>query len=297
VASCLFHQCHPKGHIFYHQGELADRLYIVGGGEAAIVDAGERGRRPQYLQPFEAFGFLSLLTAMPRSKTVVATQETCAWVLLRSDLDELLHRAPTFQERVRSLLADRTLEHYLTVRHRFSEANAMKWVQRARKCMSEGRPLPSAGELSAPLPDQHGAPLAIWLGILLDGVPEALVIGASMVHGQLGASLLGGLFIANYPEALSSSAGMRERGFSVARIHLMWGSLVVLTGALAALGNVFFTDASPLLFTFIQGIAAGAMLTMIAQTMLPEAYLRGGSVVGVATLLGFLAAIVLKSFE
>lgn len=74
----------------------------------------------------------------------------------------------------------------------------------------------------------------------------------------------------------------------------MWGSLVVLTGVFAAVGNVFFSGAPPVLFTFIQGMAAGAMLTMISQTMLPEAYLRGGSVVGIATPLGFLAAVLLK---
>lgn len=109
--------------------------------------------------------------------------------------------------------------------------------------------------------------------------------------------MLGGLFIANYPEAFSSSAGMREKGISSARIYLVWGSLVVLTGVPDAVGYLFFTDAPPMLFTFIQGVAAGAMLTMIAQTMLPEAYLRDGSAVGIATWLGFLAAIASRSFE
>ncbi len=89
---------------------------------------------------------------------------------------------------------------------------------------------------------------------------------------------------------------MKEQGFSQARIHVMWGSLVLLTGVLAAVGNLFFVSAPPMLFTFIQGMAAGAMLTMISQTMLPEAYLRGGSVVGIATPLGFLAAVLLKPF-
>jgi zinc transporter ZupT len=64
----------------------------------------------------------------------------------------------------------------------------------------------------------------------------------------------------------------------------------------AAIGNVFFVGAQPSVFALIEGIAAGAMLTMIAQTMLPEAYFKGGGIVGLATLLGFLAAIFSKSF-
>ena len=71
----------------------------------------------------------------------------------------------------------------------------------------------------------------------------------------------------------------------------MWFSLMVLTGIGAWIGAVFFVGAPPVMFSVIEGIAAGAMLTMIAETMLPEAYHRGGNITGFATLLGFLAAI------
>jgi zinc transporter ZupT len=148
-------------------------------------------------------------------------------------------------------------------------------------------------ELSA----HRGAPLAIWLGILLDGIPESLVIGASLVQAQISYSLIGGLFLSNYPEALSSSVGMRQHGYPFRKILLMWTSLMVVTGIGAAIGNVFFTGAPPFLFALVEGIAAGAMLTMIAQTMLPEAYFKGGSIIGFSTLLGFLAAIFLKTLE
>jgi zinc transporter ZupT len=117
-----------------------------------------------------------------------------------------------------------------------------------------------------------------------------------MIHAQVSVSLIVGLFVSNFPEALSSSIGMRQQGFSAARILLMWTSLVLITGMGAAIGNVFFVEAQPSIFALIEGIAAGAMLTMIAQTMLPEAYFKGGGIVGFATLLGFLAAIISKSF-
>lgn len=103
-----------------------------------------------------------------------------------------------------------------------------------------------------------------------------------------------GLFISNYPESLSSSIGMRHQGLGFARILLMWTSLVLITGLGAALGALFFGNASAANFAIIEGLAAGAMLTMIAQTMLPEAYIKGGNVVGLATLAGFLVALFFK---
>ena len=77
----------------------------------------------------------------------------------------------------------------------------------------------------------------------------------------------------------------------------MWASLMILTGFGAYLGNIFFVDAPGFLFAIVQGIAAGAMLTMIAETMLPEAYHKGGTITGFSTLLGFLAALFFKTLE
>ncbi len=73
--------------------------------------------------------------------------------------------------------------------------------------------------------------------------------------------------------------------------------LNVFTGIGAVFGNMFFANAPAMLFSFIEGIAAGAMLTMIAETMLPEAYFKGGSIVGISTLLGFLTPIYFKTME
>jgi CRP-like cAMP-binding protein len=296
LASLLVHKRHPKGHTFFFVNEVADRMYFLDTGEVGLYDEAERVRAPEKLLPNRTFGVDSFLAGTRHSMSAVAVAETAVWVLRRSDLDALIRQAPVFAMRVQQLVADGDIERYLVRRHHLSAANAAIWSNRALKDLQARQSLPSASAFILELPSQHGAPMAIWLGIMLDGIPEALVIGASLVHSQLSVSLIAGLFIANYPEALSSSAGMREQGFSQRRIHLMWGSLVVLTGVFAAVGNVFFSGAPPVLFTFIQGMAAGAMLTMISQTMLPEAYLRGGSVVGIATPLGFLAAVLLKPF-
>ena len=279
LADFLIHKVHPKGHRFFFDGEQADRMYFLDRGDVALYDPRHINREPDYLTQGDPFGVLAFVTGARHSTTAVATSDVSVWVLRRSDFSALMARAPSLRQRLHEFLGSPGLEHYLVSQQRLSTANALKWSRLTRSHLDEGRPLPSASAFGMELPDQHGAPLAIWLGILLDGIPEGLVIGAGLVGDHLSLSLLAGLFISNYPEALSSSSGMREEGFSPARIYLMWGSLVVLTGLLAAVGNLFFVAASPLMLTLIQAIAAGAMLTMIAQTMLPEAYFRGGAIV------------------
>jgi zinc transporter ZupT len=131
----------------------------------------------------------------------------------------------------------------------------------------------------------------------LDGIPESLVIGASVTQSSVSIALIVGLFLSNYPEALSSSLGMRQQGMSIRRVVTMWTALMLMTGGVAAAGSLYFMGAGPHAHAVAEGLAAGAMLTMIAETMLPEAYLKGGSVVGLSTLLGFLVAIYSKTLE
>jgi zinc transporter ZupT len=142
--------------------------------------------------------------------------------------------------------------------------------------------------------------MAIWLGIAIDGIPESLVIG-TLAIGPEGMSLafIVGVFLANLPEAMSSAVSMRKNGMSRRRILTMWGSLCLLTGVGAWLGAVMFPP-EPQGYVFfiklaIEALAAGAMLTMIAETMLPEAFEEGGSIIGFATLCGFLAALAVAS--
>jgi len=185
------------------------------------------------------------------------------------------------------------LEHKLN----FHPNRASRWIEKAIHNLDARRLVPSIDLAQAELHENRGVPVAIWLGILLDGIPESLVIGASMIHAQISLSLVAGLFFSNYPEALSSSAGMRQQGFPFAQALFMWTSITLLTGVGAVLGNMFFVGAEPFMFSLVQGIAAGAMLTMIAETMLPEAYFKGGTVVGLSTLAGFLVAIYFNSLN
>jgi len=183
--------------------------------------------------------------------------------------------------------------------------------QHATQQMSQ--PLPTGEALEKTHAAHGNAAMAIWLGNLLDGLPESFVVGTVLmatvaVNLQAGApvvfwevlpyTLLAGLFLSNLPEALSSSAQMRMQGMSVTRILSMWLSLVLMTGVAAALGAVMGEWVPHHAMVFIEGLAAGAMLTMICAAMLPEAaHLAPPNWVGLATLSGFFSALLFKVLE
>jgi CRP-like cAMP-binding protein len=297
VAGRIFLKRHESGHTFFHQNEPADRMYVIEHGEVVLIDPRNRTRRPTRLHDHDAFGGMSFLTGAAHAVTAVASEETSVWVLRKRDFDELVLDSHSLARAIRGFLEQEEVVDYLAEKHEFGAAKATRWVRQAVGSMDTGRNMIPASEMSRTLTEHKGAPLAIWLGILLDGIPESLVIGSSLIHSQVSLSLMAGLFISNYPEALSSSVGMRQQGFRFSRILLMWTSLMLITGIGAAVGNLFFQGAPPFLFAIVEGVAAGSMLTMIAETMLPEAYFKGGSIVGFATLLGFLAAIFFKVLD
>lgn len=143
------------------------------------------------------------------------------------------------------------------------------------------------------------AAIMIWLGILIDSVPESLVMGILVNSASQGTLLafVVGVFLANFPEAMSSAGTMHLHGMRRAVIMLMWLSITILTGLGALIGAAVFPADSkedPQLAKFIaaiEGCCGGAMLCMIANTVLPEAFEQGGNVTGLSTLMGFLVAI------
>jgi len=146
--------------------------------------------------------------------------------------------------------------------------------------------------------NKHAA-IMIWLGILIDAVPESIVLGILASTASSGSLLtfVIGVFLSNLPEAMSSSGTMAACGVNRTRILIMWSSIVVLTGVGAAMGAIIFPPGSEeeegaqYAIAAIEGMCGGAMLTMIANTALPEAFEQGGNVVGLSTLLGFLSAL------
>jgi ZIP family zinc transporter len=144
----------------------------------------------------------------------------------------------------------------------------------------------------------EGDPSAIVLGTVLDGVPESIVIGGSLVvGGGISAAMVAATFLSNLPEALGASVGLSKSGMTRNRLLGMWAGIIALSGAAAAIGFQVLEDASPNVGAFFQTFAAGAMLTMLADTMMPEAFDEGGKMVGLLTVLGFTLAVWLSSFE
>ncbi len=296
VADHLICKRHQRGDTLFYKNEPADRLYILDRGEVALLDPSDSARRPIRLGDHDAFGGFAFLTGAKHTvSAVVSRDDTTLWVLRKRDFEALLATCPHWGRKVREFLERDDIGQYLAKRQEFDAHRVSLWTRKAVKSLDGGRLIPSAAEMAKEVKAHGGAPIAIWLGIFLDGIPESLVIGASLLTGGVSYSLIAGLFLSNYPEALSSSVGMRQQGMSFTRVVLMWTSLMLITGVFSAVGNAFFDGAPPTLFSLIEGIAAGAMLTMIAETMMPEAYLKGGSVVGLSTLGGFLTAILFSA--
>ncbi len=145
---------------------------------------------------------------------------------------------------------------------------------------------------------ESGSALAIVLGTVLDGIPESMVIGLTIFEGgSVGAAYLIAVFISNLPEAISSTAGLAAGGWKKARILWLWIAIAVTSGLASVAGYGLFQDSSPDTIAFVLAFAAGAILTMLADTMMPEAYEHGGKLVGVATTLGFAVAFVIHTLD
>ncbi|MBB2921766.1 ZIP family zinc transporter [Cellulomonas cellasea] len=136
-----------------------------------------------------------------------------------------------------------------------------------------------------------GSGAAIAVGALLDGVPESVVLGLSLLGGEgVGLGVLVAVFLSNVPEGLSSAAGMKRAGRGPRYVFGVWGAIAAASGLAAALGAAALGGASPTTVAVITAVAAGAILAMVADTMIPEAFERTHALTGLVTALGFLTA-------
>jgi len=136
--------------------------------------------------------------------------------------------------------------------------------------------------------------VSLAIGALLDGIPESVVIGVSLLQGS-GVSLVtvAAVFLSNVPEGLSSAAGMKKAGRSAGYIFGVWGAIALASGAAAALGNIAMAGAGADAVAAITAVAAGAILAMLVDTMIPEATEETHEFSGLIAVAGFLAAFVL----
>ncbi len=295
VAERLVYRHFEDGHVFFQTKEAANRLYIVHQGEVELIDATSPGHQPLIVSTQDAFGALGFVTGAPHSVTAVAKTDATAWVLRKQDFEEMLHQSKSLENGLRDFLSQEAIAAYLEQKQHFDSQKASAWVHKALHNMNAGQLIPSATSVADTIEEHGSAPVSIWLGLLMDGIPEALTIGAHIVVAPISPSLITGLFISNYPEALSSSTGMKHQGFSVPRILMMWTSIMLITGILAAIGSILFANVPESFISLLESMAAGAMLTVISETMLPEAYAKGGPIAGISTLLGFLVIILINA--
>jgi ZIP family zinc transporter len=143
-----------------------------------------------------------------------------------------------------------------------------------------------------------GSSLGIVLGTVLDGIPESMVIGLTIYEGgAVGAAYLAAVFISNLPESISSTSGLVTSGWAKSRVLWMWAGIALVSGLASLAGYGLFQHASQDVVAFVLAFAAGAILTMLAETMMPEAYEHGGKLVGVVTTLGFAVAFTIHSLD
>lgn len=146
-------------------------------------------------------------------------------------------------------------------------------------------------------PQGHSG-LAIFIGTLMDAIPESMIIGISLIENQRVSWLLViAIFISNFPEGLSSSIGLKKDGYSNYKILSLWLAVLVLSLLSSLAGFVFLQDASSEFIAAIQVFAAGGIVAMVSSTMMPEAYEEGGPIVGLMAALGLLISLILTNIE
>jgi zinc transporter, ZIP family len=136
------------------------------------------------------------------------------------------------------------------------------------------------------------------LAIILDGIPESIVIGLGLFEaGSISMAMLVAVFISNLPEAIAGSTGMKASGWGRKKINLLWLVIALVCTVATVAGYSLFSNASNEWLAFIQAFAGGAILMMLANSMIPEAYEHGGKLAGVFTVLGFFISVMIIIFE
>lgn len=139
--------------------------------------------------------------------------------------------------------------------------------------------------------ESEGSGLALAVGALIDGIPESIAIGLSMLKGGVVSTVaVIAIFLSNLPEGLSSAAGMKKAGRKAGYVFIVWISIALISGLASLAGYTLFKDFSPDVIAISTAFAAGAILAMIVDTMIPEAFEETHNFAGLITVAGFLIA-------
>ena len=191
-----------------------------------------------------------------------------------------------------------TVGGFITGAILFSTTNLLLERRDAANRKRCGGCVPQPSEAESP-----GSGLAIAVGALIDGIPESMAIGLSVAvaRGAGGAemdatisiALVAGFFLANIPQGLSSASGMKGAGRSMGYTLGVWTGVTLASALAAIVGAVAFVDASDEFLAALTALAAGGVLAMLAETMIPEAFHRNMTFIGTITASGFMVALLL----
>jgi CRP-like cAMP-binding protein len=277
------------GDILFRAGDPGDSLYIVerGGVDVLAEEAGAPGKTIAHLAEGKAFGEMALLSGKPRTATIRAAEETELLDIGKNDFERLIASDKQMAHAVEQMSHARALSNLSD-----HALNPSRWADVAASSLHHV----TRAETDSLLAEAgKGAGLALVVGNILDTIPACLVIGAKFSGlGSMSLTLVVGMFLGGIPEAAVSGAMLTKAGFSSKAIFGLW-TIVLVVGFLAAgAGKLFLGDPNSIVAVFSQGIAGGAVLALIAHTMIPEAIHDGHRLIVLPTVGGFLFALYLS---
>ncbi len=279
------------GEVLFRAGDPADALYIVARGSVEVVadSAGDDDRSDAAiaeLGPGMAFGEMGLIGSGARTATIRTATGADLLVIERDDFDALIAEDPIMARVVQHL------SHRRAIRNLSSGGSTQStWARVASESLEQI----SRAEANKLLREAgKGAGMAIVLGNILDTIPGCLVIGANFDGlANVSLTLMLGMFIGGIPEAAASAAMLTRAGYKARSIFALWATVLVAGMVAAALGKLLIGTPESLAAVFCEAVAGGAVLALVAHTMIPEAIHEGGSLVVLPTVAGFLFALYL----
>ena len=133
-----------------------------------------------------------------------------------------------------------------------------------------------------------GGAMGIVVGSIVDGVPESLILGIQVGTGSaISASFVAAVFVSNLPQAIAPSADLRTSGWGARKLGVLWLLVVLACGVAAALGYLFTDVTATAQGDRAAALAAGGILAMLTNSLMPFSFERGGALAGAATAVGF----------
>lgn len=294
ILRCVTSRHFGAGDVIFRAGDPGDALYIVERGRVEVLaepnsggaSTGAAGKRFAELKPGNAFGEMALLSGQPRTATIRAIDDTDLLEISKKDFERLMASDPLMARAVEHLSHERAITNL--ERH---GTNPSTWAGVASSSLAHL----SRSETQKMLAEAAASGgLAIVFGNILDTIPGCLVIGSQFTgFASVSLTLMLGMFLGGVPEAAASGAMLTRAGFRPTTIFLLW-SVVLAAGVLAAaIGNLLIGNSAPLTRVFLEGLAGGAVLGMVAHAMIPEAIHDGRSLIVLPIVAGFLFALYL----